>query len=156
VIYDPAVYLRTTPKAVERSGLHPKQIIFKVVESHAVGDTALLRSTLDQYREWGFLVALDDVDAGHSGLTMLANLEPDLIKIDREFVAASTHSNAHKQIFQSLVAIGHRQGKLVLAEGVETHDEYMVAKALGADLVQGYPFGKPQPEPVIEALIASI
>lgn len=151
VIYDPAVCLRTTLNAVKKSGLHPSRIIFEVVESHAVSDTVLLRSILDQYREWGFKVALDDVGAGNSGLMMLASLEPDLIKIDRAIVAASVRSNAHKQVFRSLVDIGHRQKKLVLAEGVETREEYEVAESLNADLIQGFLLGKPQPEPVLRA-----
>jgi len=152
VIYDPKVCLNSTRKAVERSGLEPQRIIFEVVETHRVTDTTFLRKILDEYRAAGFGVALDDVGGGYSGLTLMGDLSPDLIKIDRALVTRAPDSAMHRTICAALVAIGHDNGKLVLAEGVETAEEWAVMEALDVDLVQGFRFGRPQPEPALEPL----
>jgi EAL domain-containing protein (putative c-di-GMP-specific phosphodiesterase class I) len=154
VIYDPKVCLTSTRKAVERSGLEPQRIIFEVVETHRVTDTTYLRKILDEYRAAGFGVALDDVGGGYSGLTLMGDLSPDLIKIDRALVTRAPESAMHRTICAALVAIGHDNGKLVLAEGVETAEEWAVMQALDVDLVQGFRFGRPAPEPALESLPA--
>ncbi len=155
VIYEPKVCLRSTRRAAASAGIAPERVIFEVVESEVVSDSGLLRRILDQYREWGFGVALDDVGAGHSGLHLLAELEPDLIKIDRGLIASAPHSAAHRRICEALVGFGHAQGRQVLAEGVETDEEWALVRGLGADLVQGFRFGKPAPVPALEALAAA-
>lgn len=152
VIYDPEVCLRSTMRAAKEAGIAPARVIFEVVETEAVEDPVFLRRILDRYRDWGFGVALDDVGAGHSGLTMLADLEPDLIKIDRGLVSRAPTSLAHRNICEALVKLGHGMNKKVLAEGVETDAEWALVQALGADLVQGFMFGKPQPEPALRPL----
>lgn len=152
VIYDPKVCLTTTRKAVARTGLEPRRIIFEVVETHRVTDTSFLRQILDVYREAGFGVALDDVGGGYSGLTLLGDLSPDIIKIDRALVSRAADSDMHRSICAALVAIGHDGGKLVLAEGIETAAEWDVMQALDVDLVQGFLFGRPAPQPALEPL----
>jgi len=152
VIYDPEVCLRSTMRAAKASGIAPERVIFEVVETEAVEDPAFLRRILDRYRKWGFGVALDDVGAGHSGLTMLADLEPDLIKIDRGLISRAPDSVVHRSICETLVNLGHEMGKAVLAEGVESEAEWALVKALKADLVQGFGFGRPAPVPATEAV----
>lgn len=152
VIYDPKVCLTTTRKAVERAGIAPSRIVFEVVETAQVADTTYLRHILDEYRAAGFGVALDDVGAGYSGLSLMADLAPDLIKIDRALVNRAAESTMHRSVCAALVAIGHESGKLVLAEGVETAAEWAVMQDLEVDLVQGFRFGKPAPTPALEPL----
>jgi EAL domain-containing protein (putative c-di-GMP-specific phosphodiesterase class I) len=131
-IYQPEYCLQTSLAAMRKSGLKPRQIIFEVVESERVVDTEHLIKILEFYRRNGFGVALDDMGSGYAGLTVLADLKPDLIKIDREIA--------------SLVRMGKDNGQLVLAEGVETAEEVALMETLGIDLFQGYYFGKPQPQ----------
>lgn len=145
VIYDPEVCLRTTIRTAERVGLLPEQLVFEVVETENVPDRTHLRHILDYYREHGFRIALDDMGAGHSDLVLLGQLNPDFIKIERELIEQSTTSNIHRDICRSIVEIGHGAGKIVLAEGVETEEEWKIMQDLGADLVQGFLFGHPQP-----------
>lgn len=150
VIYDPEVCLRSTVAALARTGLSPEQIVFEVVETEKIPDRNHLRNILEYYRRRGFRVALDDLGAGHADLVLLGDLSPDLIKIERELIVKSATSSIHRAICHSIAEIGHEENKLVLAEGVETKEQWDFVRGLEIDLVQGYLFGKPRPIPVIE------
>ncbi len=153
-IYRPDFCLATTVRAARDSGLEPRRITFEVVETEQMADHDHLRRILAHYRDKGFQVALDDVGSGYSGLSLMADLNPDLIKIDRELVRKSAESAPHRAICASLVQLGHGQGRTVLAEGVETEAEWKVMEELGVDLLQGYLFGRPSPVPALAALAA--
>lgn len=153
-IYRPEFCLRTTVRAAAQAGLKPGNIIFEVVETEQV-DREHLRSLLAYYRDTGFGVALDDVGAGYSGLAMMADLRPDLIKIDREMVSRAPESAFHRDVCASLAKLGRDNGQLVLAEGVETEDEWRVMTELGADLLQGFLFGRPHREPAGRPLVGA-
>jgi len=152
VIYEPAFCLRTTFEALKGTDLSPERFIFEVVETEKVDDHAHLRSILDHYRANGFGVALDDIAAGYSGLTLMAELEPDLIKIDRQVVSRAAESKGHADICESLVSLARRSDKQVLAEGIETGDQFRLMCRLGVDLFQGFLFGRPDPVPALTSL----
>lgn len=144
-IYQPEFCLQTSLAAARRSGLTPRRIIFEVVETEKVTDAEQLRNILEFYRKAGFGVALDDVGSGYAGLTLLGDLRPDLIKLDRELVTKAVESKFHRDICAALATLVRENGRLVLAEGIETPDEKAVMDALGIDLYQGYLFGRPCP-----------
>lgn len=148
-IYEPVFCLRTTKAAVKRAGIEPGRVIFEVVESEAVTEMNHLRRILDHYREGGFRIALDDVGSGYAGLTLMAELSPDLIKIDRELVINAPSSKMHRIICNALCEIARQSGKLCLAEGIETAEQYDTMRSIGADLVQGFYFAKPAPDPAL-------
>lgn len=147
VIYDPEVCLGSTIDTVRRVGLVPERIVFEVVETEMVPDRRFLRRIVDHYRRHGFRVALDDLGAGHSDLVLLGDLAPDLIKIERELIVRSVDSSIHRAICRSIADIGRSEKKMVLAEGVQTQEEWAFISELGVDLVQGFLFGEPQLEP---------
>ena len=153
-IYEPAFCLRTTMNAARKSGLTPAQVIFEVVESEEINDREHLASVLGYYRQAGFGVALDDVGTGYSGLMMLADLNPDLVKIDRALVSRATDSKMHRGICRALCALAQESGKLALAEGVETIEQWQTLADMGADLFQGFLFGKPAADPATESQVA--
>jgi EAL domain-containing protein (putative c-di-GMP-specific phosphodiesterase class I) len=154
-IYRPEFCLATTVRAARESGLDPDRVVFEVVETERTEDQAHLREILSFYREKGFKVALDDVGSGWSGLSMLGDLNPDLLKIDRELVSKSASSPVHREICTALVRMGQANGQLVLAEGVETEEEWSTLAALGVNLFQGFLFGRPAPAPVARALVSA-
>ncbi len=149
-IYNPEFCLKTSMAAAERSRIAPERVIFEVIETERITDREHLRGILQYYRERGFRVALDDVGAGYAGLALLADLHPDLIKIDRELISRAAGSQLHRDICESLVRIGKNNHQLVLAEGVETHEERLMMEGFGVDLFQGYLFGRPSPTPARE------
>ncbi|MEM6710199.1 MAG: EAL domain-containing protein [Pseudomonadota bacterium] len=147
VIYQPEVCLETTFAAARKAQINPRQIIFEVVESEQVNDTEFLRSILETYRAAGFRVALDDIGAGAAGLDLLAELTPDILKIDRSLVRRSSESEAHAAVCRTLVALGHELDRAVIAEGIETEAQYEHFHNLGVDLFQGFLFGRPSVTP---------
>lgn len=152
-VYDPNFCLQTTVQAAKQAQIHPSRIVFEVVESEHVEDREHLLSILAFYRNAGFSVALDDVGAGYAGLMLLAEMNPDLVKIDRGLVTRAPESNMHQGICRSLIEIAREANKLSLAEGVETDQERRLMESLGVDLIQGYLFGRPSPEPAYSTAV---
>jgi EAL domain-containing protein (putative c-di-GMP-specific phosphodiesterase class I) len=152
-IYTPEFCLATTVRTARESGLDPDRVVFEVVETERIGDREHLRGILQYYRREGFKVALDDVGSGWSGLALLGDLDPDLVKIDRELVSKAVSSPFHRDICAALVRLGKQNGELVLAEGVETEEEWRVLEDLGVNLFQGYLFARPHPVPATTAMV---
>jgi EAL domain-containing protein (putative c-di-GMP-specific phosphodiesterase class I) len=129
-------------RAVRDAGLSPAEIVIEINESK-VSDMDALQAFVENHRAQGFLFALDDLGAGFSNLARIGPLKPEILKLDRSLVVG-IESDFHKQeVFKSLVGLGRRVGSLILAEGVETEAEVSTCLDLGADLVQGYYFGRP-------------
>ncbi len=143
VIYDPEVCLNTTFAACRQSGVDPSRLIFEVVETERYPDLDLLRNVLDRYRREGMRVALDDLGAGHSSLTYLEALRPDIVKLDQSLLLGITEDDPRAALVDALIRYAHKLGVQVVAEGLETEAEIAVAAALGADLGQGYGLGRP-------------
>jgi EAL domain-containing protein (putative c-di-GMP-specific phosphodiesterase class I) len=142
-IYEPSYCLQTTFAAARRTGIRPEQVIFEVLETEQVRDASHLQRVLAEYRRVGFGVALDDMGSGYAGLELLAELKPDLVKIDRNIVRQVPGCSWHKSICEALVALAHDHHRLVLAEGVETHEEQQAMQRLGVDLLQGFMYAYP-------------
>jgi hypothetical protein len=85
------------------------------------------------------------VGAGHSNLDRIPLIRPDVLKVDRELVRHIESDDYKQSVFKALVYLGRRIGALVVAEGVETEPEALMALELGADLLQGYYVSRPQP-----------
>lgn len=142
-VYDPSYCLRTTVSACDALGLKPSNIVFEVTETEKVDDMDHLRGILAFYRKAGFRVALDDIGAGYSGLSLLRTLSPDLVKIDMELVSGIDQDEFKSSIVEHLIAIAHERDIQVVAEGIETEAEYQHLKAMDVDLMQGFYFARP-------------
>jgi EAL domain-containing protein (putative c-di-GMP-specific phosphodiesterase class I) len=147
-IYDPEHCLQSTVKWAKQLEFDPKNIIFEVIESDHVEDLDHLKRILDFYKSQGFMVALDDVGSGYSSLNMIAKLLPDIIKIDRAIIDRIDTNEVNQSIFRAITQIAHENNIIVLAEGVERAEEVAFCSTNGADLAQGYYFGKPNSEPI--------
>ncbi len=130
-------------KAVEATGLDPGDVAIEINESEVV-DAGALRAFVDFYRSRGFLIALDDLGAGHSNLPRVAALRPDVLKVDRALIQGIDRDFYKQETFRSLVNLGAWTGCQVLAEGVETEAETEACAMLGAALFQGFHFARPQ------------
>lgn len=147
-IYDPTHCLISTVRWAKQLDFDPQNIVFEVVESDRVDDVKHLKKILDFYKSKGFMVALDDMGSGYSSLNLLAQLLPDIVKIDRAIIDHIDTNPTNQSIFKAIVSIAKENNILVLAEGVERKEEVTYAVANGAQLAQGYYFGKPNSEPV--------
>jgi EAL domain-containing protein (putative c-di-GMP-specific phosphodiesterase class I) len=129
---------------LRRLDLPPRRIVLEVLEQRAE-DLERLADSVRQFRERGFLIALDDFGAGHSNVERIWQLNPDIVKLDRIMLSHAAHRADMAAILPGLVALLHEAGKLVLVEGVETEHEAQMALACNADFVQGFFFGRPNP-----------
>ena len=122
----------------------PSSIVAELVENQ-FDDPRRLEKFVARVREHGMLVAIDDVGAGHSNLERISLIRPDILKVDRSLCAKLGDDQCTEEVFTSLVNLGRRIGALVVAEGIETHKQAMVALERGAELLQGYLVLPPQP-----------
>lgn len=144
-IYDPKNCLQSTFKVIEEVGLSPEQIVFEVIETERIEDSAHLKSILNQYQANGFKVALDDLGAGHSTLNMLGALRPDVVKLDIELVRNVHEDRFRAEIVRRIIELAHKFDIEVVAEGVEIEEEAQWLQSQNVDYLQGFLYAKPSP-----------
>lgn len=142
-IYRPELCLASTQRAAATHGVPFSQLVFEVVETHRTEDPGHLLTIVEHYREHGARVALDDVGAGYSSLTLVARIRPDIVKIDRELVQGLPHDGVTTAIVRAVTDLAHDIGAEVIAEGIETAEQADAARQLGIELGQGWHFGRP-------------
>lgn len=145
VVYNPDICLQTTFETCREVGADFSRLLFEVTESEAFPDLRLLGAILERYRAEGAQVALDDLGAGHTSLTYLSELRPDLVKLDRDLVRGLHGADPRVALVTALIHYAHDLGIRVVAEGIETVGELQMVADLGADYAQGYFLGRPAP-----------
>lgn len=148
-IYRPELCIRSTLAAAQEYGFPVERIIFETVEGERVNDGKWLAEILREYRRIGFLTAIDDFGAGFAGLNLLADFQPDIVKLDMELVRDVDRHPARRTIVGSVFAMCQELSIKVIAEGVEREDEARCLRDLGITLMQGYYFSKPVFERVV-------
>jgi EAL domain-containing protein (putative c-di-GMP-specific phosphodiesterase class I) len=146
-IYDPEYCLKTTVAAIREAGIEPGRVVFEVVESEEIRETADLVKILDYYRDRGFRVALDDLGSGYGSLTLLSRLRPDVVKLDMELVRDVDRDEYRAQVTAPFLESARELGVTTVAEGVERPGEWRWLRDHGADCVSGYLFARPAPTP---------
>jgi EAL domain-containing protein (putative c-di-GMP-specific phosphodiesterase class I) len=142
-VYEPAACLRTSMLAARRHGIAHENIVFEFTEQERIEDVGHVERIVGEYRNRGFLTAIDDFGAGYAGLNLLAKFQPDIVKLDMELIRNIHSSPARQVIVAGIVWMARSLGVSILAEGVETEDELLVLRAAGIRLLQGYFFAKP-------------
>lgn len=143
-IYRPEVCIRSTLQAARQHGFPVGRIIFETVEGEQVSDGKWLAEILGEYKRIGFKTAIDDFDAGFAGLNLLADFQPDIVKLDMALVRGIDRNVPRRTIVSGVVSICQQLGIEVIAEGIETRDEAQCLADLGIRLMQGYWFARPQ------------
>ncbi|MFC4779407.1 EAL domain-containing protein [Paenibacillus sp. GCM10023252] len=146
-IYNPYHCLQSTVAIVNELGLDPSSIIFEVVESAEVNNLSHLKSILNYYRESGFRYALDDVGTGFNSLEVLAELEPDIVKLAIEFTRGVSRDKDKQAVAKAVLRMTQEKNARSLAEGVEDAEDLACLQDMGYEWFQGYYFGKPAPQP---------
>ncbi len=130
-------------KTLSETGLAPHLLEIEITESMAIQDPERTIALLNGLKRLGVRVALDDFGTGYSSLSHLARLPIDTVKIDRSFVMNLEEAHEHVVVATSVIALGHRLGLTVIAEGVETHEQAAFLGAESCDVLQGFLFSKP-------------
>lgn len=142
-IYQPEVCIRTTLEASRVHGFGLDRLIFEATEGERIEDGPRLAEVMREYKRYGFLTALDDFGAGYAGLTLLADFQPDIVKLDMALVRGVDTSIARQKIVRALMGLCQELGILVIGEGVETAGERDFLRDAGVRLMQGYLFSRP-------------
>lgn len=142
-VYEPATCIRLTLSAAQRCGFDPRKLIFEVTESERIDDVPRVVRIIKDYQGRGFLTAIDDFGAGYAGLNLLAEFQPDIVKLDMALIRNIDQDRVRRSITSGIVTTCRSLGCQVLAEGVETAAEYRALREMGISLFQGYLFAKP-------------
>lgn len=123
------------------------RIVLEITERASLDRVGDVRRRIGQLRELGFRIAVDDLGAGYAGLSSFSQLEPDIAKLDMSLVRGIDQAPRKASIVRSMITVCTQElhTKLV-CEGVETPQERDALLELGADLLQGYLFGRPERE----------
>lgn len=140
---DPGFRPEETLGLLAKHGMSPQNVVLEITERHNVCDFALFHRALDLYREQGFLVAIDDVGAGYSGLWSIAEIRPEFIKVDMSLIRGIDTNPVKRAMIETLVTFADKTGSRIIAEGIETETEMSSLVSMGVHHGQGYYLGRP-------------
>lgn len=142
--------------ALDTAGLPPDALELELTESVIMDDIEQAVATLKRLRELGVSLSIDDFGTGYSSLAQLKRCPIRLLKIDRSFITNLAGNRGDAAITEAIVALSHKFGIDVLAEGVETPEQLAMLKACGCDAIQGYLMSPPVAASAVPALIATL
>ena len=141
---------------LEEYQLSPDDLMLEITESAYTGDSDQVISTAKELRGMGmgFRIEMDDFGTGYSSLGMLSHLPIDALKLDMSFIRSAFGENRDVRMIELIIDIADYLHVPVVAEGVETQEQYLVLKAMGCEYVQGYYFSKPVPPEGFDRFLA--
>lgn len=145
-VADPHFTPGNTLELLDRHGLKPENIVFEITERQSVQDFGLFFKTLAHYRSQGFLVAVDDVGAGYSGLSAIAELQPEYIKLDKSLILDIHRDPVKRALAETITSFADKIGSRIIAEGIENRDQAISLMDIGVHCGQGFYLGRPAPQ----------
>jgi diguanylate cyclase (GGDEF)-like protein len=136
-----------------KTRVRPEQLELEITETTILADPFRVRQVLNRLNEMGLGLAIDDFGTGYSSLAYLRRLPVQTIKIDRSFVTGMCEDASGATIVRSTIDLGRNLGLEIVAEGVESPDEWNALKAHGCTLAQGYFISRPLPADELTALL---
>lgn len=133
-------FLRATAAA---TGIALPRLTIDIIEHAPPWDGVSFLAAIEQLRDLGMRIALDDVGLGQSNFKMLLDVEPDYLKIDRWFVEGCASDRKRRAVIASLQTLAATFEAELIAEGVSTGDDLLALQDIGVTLVQGYHFAEP-------------
>jgi EAL domain-containing protein (putative c-di-GMP-specific phosphodiesterase class I) len=140
---------------LERFGIAPRSIVVEITEAVLMQDNPEVSQVLEQIRRFGCRIALDDFGTGYSSLSYLNRFPVDIVKIDQSFTKALTANNGEvhdksRMLVEGITTISHKMACTVIAEGIETREQWRILLEMGVDCGQGYLFSRPLPMPELD------
>lgn len=142
-VYKPETCIRATLQAANEKNFPIERIMFEVTEGEQITDLPHLRGIFEEYKRRGFVTAFDDFGAGYSGLNLLADFQPDIIKLDMALTRNIDKDRVRRAIVSGILTVCEELDIKVIAEGVETREECLTLYDEGVQLFQGYLFARP-------------
>lgn len=129
---------------------HDKGVHVEVTESVPLSHFELCQYVIKEVRGKGIALAIDDLGAGYSNLKYIADLSPEVVKLDRQLISSVTGGKRHFQLVKAIVELCNAMSASVVAEGIETHDELLAVQDCGAQFGQGFYLARPAyPPPLV-------
>jgi EAL domain-containing protein (putative c-di-GMP-specific phosphodiesterase class I) len=126
------------------TGLNPAALTFEITEDVAIANLQAARRFINNVRDLGCRMALDDFGSGFCSFTYLKHLPVDALKIDGSFIQGLIHAEVDQAMVQSMNRIAHALGKTTIAEYVENLETWRLLQEFGVDYAQGHYLGKPR------------
>ena len=138
---------------VRKTGLTAESLELEITESAVMSNQEHAEKVLNELKGLGFHLTMDDFGTGYSSLAYLKRFPFDSVKIDQSFVRGIPESKDDSAIVEAIIAMAHSLQLKVVAEGVETKEQFDFLRTLGCDQIQGYYFSKPIPANEIVMLL---
>ncbi|RUO63618.1 EAL domain-containing protein [Pseudidiomarina insulisalsae] len=138
-------FIEDVQQTLRRHQISPGQLVIEITENVFMRDSKHIIRLIEQMRELGLKVNIDDFGTGFASLSYLNQLPVDGIKIDRTFISGIYRTERNSSITRGILMIARELGVRTIAEGVETEAEAQFVTEHGSDLMQGYLFCRPQP-----------
>ena len=132
---------------IQEKEIPPKYIEAEITESIFMLDLSPLTGNLRRLKDAGIAISIDDFGSGYSSLNVLAEVEADIIKLDKKFLGYGDNDEKAPVFVKNLVKMMKSMGYKVVSEGVETESQLTFLKDTECDMVQGYYYAKPMPIP---------
>ena len=142
-IYDPDLEKKLLG-IIEENDIPASALHLEVTESAYANDSEQLIEAVERLRSYGFKIEMDDFGSGYSSLNMLFTLPIDVLKLDMKFIQNIQEDQRGMRLIEFIMDVANYLGVPVVAEGVETEQQYLLLKNAGCQLVQGYYFAKPE------------
>ena len=137
------------------SGIPADQLELEITESVMIDSAEKALHYIEEIKEMGVKIAIDDFGIGYSSLSYLNRLPADMLKIDKSFIDKMNTSDSSKQYVAAIISIGHIMGFEVISEGVEENEQLDSLNDIGCDFIQGFVWGQPIEANEAESLVLS-
>jgi EAL domain-containing protein (putative c-di-GMP-specific phosphodiesterase class I) len=128
---------------LERHGIPPWNLILELTERTLIRDERRTHEVVDRLRGFGVRLAIDDFGVGYASLSSLRRFPVQIVKLDRSLLADVPGEPTAEAIVRGSVELAHAIGATVVAEGIESREQWTFAYTLGCDIAQGYLVGRP-------------
>jgi len=142
---------------LNQTGMPPQQLKLEITETALMEDADETIRLVHRLKELGLHLVIDDFGTGYSSLSYLQRLPIDTLKVDRSFVSRiQSDPDGNRNIVEAIISLAHRLKMMVVAEGVETEEQFAILLEMNCQFGQGYLFSKPLGKPQADELIENI
>jgi diguanylate cyclase (GGDEF)-like protein/PAS domain S-box-containing protein len=149
--------LEDIKEILNTTGMPPGQLKLEITETALMEDADETIRLVHRLKDLGLKLVIDDFGTGYSSLSYLQRLPIDTLKVDRSFVSRITSEpDGNRNIVEAIISLAHRLEMIVVAEGVETEEQFAILREMNCQFGQGYLFSKPLSKPKADQLIENI
>jgi diguanylate cyclase (GGDEF)-like protein len=146
---------KSIARIIDSTGLEPSSLFLEVTESTAMRDALATAAALEELQTLGVRTILDDFGTGYSSLSYLERFPVEYIKIDHSFVGGLGEYPGAEMLVSAIISLAHALGHKVIAEGVETEEQFEQLREMGCDLAQGHLISEPLSAEGVADLLAA-